>query len=296
MVDQSRNKREVAWRIFAREYNASRHVIKKDEEMSPSYVVSPLGSLANRVFIAGVVTEIQNAGSDNDPFWRVRVTDPTGVFYLSAGQYQPEAAKTIAKLKIPSFVCVLGKTRTYSPEGGSFYVSILPETVVEIGREIRDIWILDTVKKTRERMNCMAEALAHDNPTEEWLVEQGFPGVVAHGVMEALNLYGKVELDEFREMLLDPLRTIAEGEDDLRTSGSGTSARRGISEEESTQRKEILRLIGELDHDGDGAVYQDLMEKIVSLKIDRDEAEDTITGLLDDGHLFEPVLGRLKRV
>ena len=296
MAEPIRNRREVAWRIFAREYNASRHVLKREEEMAPSYVVSPLGAMANRVFVAGVVTEIDNAGSDNDPFWKVRITDPTGVFYLSAGQYQPEAAKIIAKLTVPSYVCVLGKTRTYTPEGGSLYVSILPESIIAIEKNVRDAWIMDTVKKTHERLNCMSEALANDNPTEEGLIELGFPRVVANGVMNALELYNEIPLEEFREMLLDPLRTIAEDDDGFLSTPAPTASQRGVTEEENTLRKEILKLIEDLDLDGEGAVYQDLMEQVVEAKIDRDEAEDTITKLLDDGHLFEPVLGRLKRV
>ena len=296
MAEPIRNRREVAWRIFAREYNASRHVLKREEEMAPSYVVSPLGAMANRVFVAGVVTEIDNAGSDNDPFWKVRITDPTGVFYLSAGQYQPEAAKIIAKLTVPSYVCVLGKTRTYTPEGGSMYVSILPESIITIEKNVRDAWIMDTVKKTHERLNCMSEALANDNPTEEGLIELGFPRVVANGVMNALELYNEIPLEEFREMLLDPLRTIAEDDDGFLSTPAPTASQRGVTEEENTLRKEILKLIEDLDLDGEGAVYQDLMEQVVEAKIDRDEAEDTITKLLDDGHLFEPVLGRLKRV
>jgi RPA family protein len=294
MTEPKRNRREVAWRIFAREYNASRHVINKDEEMSPSYVISPLGAFANRVFIAGVVTDIENAGSDNEPFWKVRISDPTGVFYLSAGQYQPEAVLAISKLRIPSYVCVLGKTRTYTPEGGFMYVSILPEAIIEIDKDLRDIWIMDTIKKTRERINCMHEALGYEEPSEETLIEQGFPIVVANGVMRALELYDEVPLEDFMEMLLDPLRTLTEGEEDPFTDTS--SVQRGISEDEHALRKEILKLIEELDLDGEGAVYQDLIEQVGEAKIDRNEAEDCITNLLDDGHLFEPVLGRLKRV
>ena len=296
MAEQTRNRREVAWRMFAREYNASAHVLKRDEEMAPSYVVSPLGAMANRIYISGVVTEIENAGSDNDPFWRVRITDPTGVFYLSAGQYQPEAAKIISKLQVPSFVSVIGKTRTYTPEGGTMYVSILPEAISLIDKNLRDLWIMDTVKKTRERLKCMTEALSNETPSIEGLMEQGYPWVVAHGVMEAIGLYGDIPLEELKEMLFDPLRTLAEGEEDLLSAAASASGQRGVSEEENTLRKDILKLIEELDTDGEGAVYQALMEKIVDQKIDRDEAEDTITKLLDDGHLFEPVLGRLKRV
>lgn len=296
MSDKVRHKREIAWRLFAREYNASKHVINKDEDMLPSYVVTPLGSLANRVLIAGVVTDIKNMGSDSEPFWRIRVTDSTGVFYLSAGQFQPEAAKIVSKLKIPSFVCVLGKTRTYTPEGGPMYVSIIPESIVETTRETRDLWIFDTIKKTQERLNCMSEALANDSSSEEGLIEMGFPRVVAHGVMEALNLYDEIPLDYFREMLMDPLRTLAEGNDDYLTSKAIPFGKRAVSKEENTLRKEILKMIEDLDYDDEGAVYHDLAEQIAAVKIDRDEAEDTITRLLDDGYLFEPVLGRLKRI
>ena len=176
------------------------------------------------------------------------------------------------------------------------YVSILPESIVEITKKTRDLWIMDTVKKTMERLNCMSEALANEDPTEEGLLEVGYPRVVAHGVMETLKLYDQIPLEDFQEMLLDPLRTLAEGDDDFLESGRAPTGQRGVSEDENVLRKEILRMIENLDRDGEGAVYQDLIEKIVAAKIDRDEAEGTITKLLDDGHLFEPVLGRLKRV
>lgn len=296
MAEKARNKREVAWRVFAREYNASRFVLNKDEEMSPSYVVSPLGTVANRVFIAGVVTEVKNAGSDNNPFWRVRVTDPTGVFYLSAGQYQPEAALIISKLQIPSYVSILGKTRTYIPKGGTIYVSILPENIIEITKKARDLWTMDTVKKTHERLNCMTEALANEDPTMDSLIQAGYPQVVAQGVLETLKLYDQIPLENFREMLLDPLRSLAEGDDAFLTSGAAPSVQRGVSDEENILRKEILNMIENLDIDDEGAVYQDLMEQVAAAKIDRDEADDTIMKLFDDGHLFEPLLGRLKRV
>ncbi len=291
MAEQQRNKREVAWRVFAREYNASTQVLRKDEDMSPSYVLTPLGALANRLFIAGVLTEKENNGTENDPFWRVRITDPTGVFYISAGQYQPEAAKAITNLRAPSFVCVTGKTRTYTPEGGSMYTSILPETIVEVDKPTRDLWILDTVKKTKERLDCISEALAMESPTEEGLVDMGYPRIVAKGVLLSIQEYDEIPLEEFREMLLDPLRTLTGGEEELMMS-----APRGHSEEENTLRKDLLKMIEELDRDGEGAVYQELMEMADVKKIDHDEAEDTITRLLDDGLLFEPVLGRLKRV
>ena len=42
-------KRETAWRVFAGEFNDSTVEIKGQGEMSPSYVVTPLGAKINRV-------------------------------------------------------------------------------------------------------------------------------------------------------------------------------------------------------------------------------------------------------
>jgi len=57
----------------------------------------------NRLFIVGVVTEVENIGKDNT-LWRGRVADPTGVFTVYAGQYQPESAIFLSELNIPAYV------------------------------------------------------------------------------------------------------------------------------------------------------------------------------------------------
>jgi RPA family protein len=105
-------KRETAWRVFAGEFNSSLHVIPSMENRAPSYVVSPLGAKINRLFAVGVITDVENIGTESEPMWRARLSDPTGVFFLSAGQFQPEAARTLSKLKPPVFAAVIGKSRT----------------------------------------------------------------------------------------------------------------------------------------------------------------------------------------
>ena len=96
------HKREAAWRLFAEEFNASRLEIKGEGEYTPSYIVTPLGALVNRMFVVGVLTDVENIGSGEEPLYRARVVDPTGTFYVSAGQYQPEAAKRLASIKTPA--------------------------------------------------------------------------------------------------------------------------------------------------------------------------------------------------
>src|SRR5439155_1729906 len=91
--------REVAWRLFASEYNDANLEAEGTGERPPSYVVTPLGAKVNRVFVVGVITDVENVGTDGQPMWRARVSDPTGTFHVYAGQYQPEAASALSKLQ-----------------------------------------------------------------------------------------------------------------------------------------------------------------------------------------------------
>ena len=53
-------KREPAWRVFAAEYNDATIEIKGTGEKTPSYIVTPLGGKINRVYITGVLTDVEN--------------------------------------------------------------------------------------------------------------------------------------------------------------------------------------------------------------------------------------------
>ena len=116
------NARETAWRVFATELSASSLEIRATEEKSPSYVVSPLGAKINRVLIAGVMTEKENVGGDDEPMWKARIQDVTGSFYISVGRYQPEASAAIADLEAPCFVAAVGRVRTYTADNQKVYV------------------------------------------------------------------------------------------------------------------------------------------------------------------------------
>ena len=71
------------------EFNDVIYVFKEsDDELAPNYALLPTGDRANRVFIVGTLTETTDVGSDSE-YWQGRVVDPTGSFYVYAGQYQP---------------------------------------------------------------------------------------------------------------------------------------------------------------------------------------------------------------
>lgn len=122
------------------------------DSYQPAIYLGPTGAEVNRVLIAGTAVEKEDVGTDN-PFWRVRVADPTGVVFVYAGQYQPEAAKAIQRLEVPSFVIVSGKLSHYKLEqGGDTIVSVRAESISTVALELRDHAMADIAHHTVSRI------------------------------------------------------------------------------------------------------------------------------------------------
>ncbi|HWG91872.1 MAG TPA: hypothetical protein VNZ52_13565, partial [Candidatus Thermoplasmatota archaeon] len=196
--------REIAQRLFAAEYNQSNLEVKEGGERSPSYVITPLGAKVNRLFVVGVLTSNENIGAAGD-MWRAQITDPTGVFNVYAGQYQPEATAALAEIRPPAIVAVVGKSRTYSPEPGVTYTSIRPEIVKVVDVSERDRWVLETAKHMKQRLECLRELQAMATPSADKLVELGYPRALAESAVKAVQHYGKVDLQEHVRKLRDAL-------------------------------------------------------------------------------------------
>lgn len=144
--------REVARRVFAREFNDTTYTFKEsDEDRAPLYGLLPTGEQANRVFVVGTLTEKEDVGDDSE-YWRGRIVDPTGTFYVYAGQYQPEAASTLRDISPPAYVAVVGKPRTYEPEDGQVNVSVRPESISVVDASVRDRWVVETAERTIDRI------------------------------------------------------------------------------------------------------------------------------------------------
>jgi RPA family protein len=144
--------REVARRVFAREFNDAGYTFKEsDDDRAPVYALLPTGERVNRVFIAGTLTEKEDVGDDSE-YWRGRVVDPTGTFFVYAGQYQPDAASMLRDLEPPAYVAVAGKPRTYETDEGDINVSVRPESISVIDDDTRDRWVVETAERTIDRI------------------------------------------------------------------------------------------------------------------------------------------------
>jgi len=293
--------REVAWRLFASEYNDANLETEGTGERPPSYIVTPLGAKVNRVFVVGVITDVENVGTDGQPMWRARVSDPTGTFHVYAGQYQPEAAATLSKLKPPVFGAIVGKSRIYSPQPGTTYTSIRPETIKAVDESLRDFWILEACRSLQKRLDAMTEAQKMDPLTKEGLVKIGVKEAIADGIVQAMNHYGRVDLSRYTAMLAEGLRYLLPEYREPTAPGEPVVEAAGPTKEEPRREPDesegkVLEIIASLDQDGKGAPWEGILENATSKGVSKDSLEESINALLDKGLIYEPILGRMKKI
>ena len=147
--------REVAVRMFAEELQDISEIGSVEREGSmfdTKFGIVPTGGNAGRVFICGALYEVENVG-DEKPFYRGRVSDPTGSFRINVGQYQPEALSALHEMEVPAFVAIVGKLNTYQPDNSEDIItSVRPESITVIDEETRNHWVEETLALTRERL------------------------------------------------------------------------------------------------------------------------------------------------
>ncbi|WP_158056569.1 hypothetical protein [Halorussus halophilus] len=185
-------RREVAWRVFAAEYDdATLSHSESDEERAPNYVITPTGARINRLFVVGVLTQVEQVSDD---VLRGRIVDPTGAFVVYAGQYQPDEMAFLESAEPPAFVAVTGKARTFQPDDSDrVFTSVRPESINHVDAETRDRWVVQTAEQTLRRVSTMADALELDqrgDALRDLLDRQGVDDGLAAGIPLAIDHYG----------------------------------------------------------------------------------------------------------
>jgi len=184
--DDQQQYRQVARRSFAAEYADAGHMFKEsDEERAPNFALLPTGHKMNRAFFVGTLSETDDVGND-DEYWQGRVVDPTGTFFVYAGQYQPEAMSILRELEPPAYVAVLGKPRSYETDSGEINVTVRPERITVVDSDVRNYWVAETADRTMDRI---VEFRDGTSPYFDTAVEQYEPdmqGYLGH-IAEALD-------------------------------------------------------------------------------------------------------------
>ncbi|MCD6447640.1 MAG: hypothetical protein J7L58_01155 [Thermoplasmata archaeon] len=273
--------REPAWRIFAAEYNDANHVIQARGEKAPKYVITPLGAKINRLFIVGVLTDVEEIGAEGIRR-RARISDPTGIHVVYAEAFKPEVASILADMPIPSYIAIVGKARIYEPEEGVLYLSARAEMAKEVSVKERNYWIIEACKNMLIRINAMKDAMNMKNVTAKQLMELGYPPLVAEGVAEALKVYKDVDIHHYEIMAKEALSFI-------------TSGRKEMKQNYEEEEEKIIKIIEELQGE-EGASWDDVVEKAKQEGMEREIVDEVIASLMEKGLIYEPQLGKLRIV
>lgn len=289
------SEREVAQRVFAKEFNdstlslASVSADDLSDMNSPNLLISPTGVRINRVFVAGVITEVENLGSEagkERELWRARISDPTGVFIVYAGQYQPEAAIFLSTVEVPSYVAVVGKARIYEPEKGSVFISIRPEEINNVTSIIRDRWVVDTADLTLKRFDLLSQFLSGGNRDDmtDSLKTEGIDFDSSEAIHDAIEFYGTdmEYISGFKQIIREALLSIKEN----------ASVQNKQNEDAENV---ILEILKELDK-GKGVQYSCLLEQAKLRGIQEEVSDIGVKSLLAKGECYEPKIGILKLI
>lgn len=286
-------KREVAKRVFAREFEACRELEKLErsdseaaDSKTPNLLISPVGLILNRVFVVGVVTELDNIGTQSE-MWKARIVDPTGAFTVYAGQYQPEASIFFSTIQVPAFIALTGKARTYEPEQGSVFVSIRAEEVNIVDEETRNRWVVDTAEQTVERLEVFSDALTSEYRGEklrEYLLERSISSELTEGIVIALER--ERSPDEFAKLLKSSIR---EGLKTLDLDSEDNA------DAKADQKEFVLELLREMGGTK-GVDYAAFMDAAASRGISEQVVEEVIRFLLAGGQCYEPKIGIIRLV
>ncbi|MBQ6548148.1 MAG: glycerol dehydrogenase, partial [Candidatus Methanomethylophilaceae archaeon] len=265
--------------------------------------VSPLGTMINRVMISGVLTEIENSGTDDEPMWKGRVQDIAGNFFISVGKFQQEASASMANLEAPCYVSIIGKVRTYTTNDGRTFVSVRPEHIVRIEEDDYFAWLLETSRSLWKRLLTMRNVMKIPDVTNQDLTAKGFSPQEADGIITALDSYGNPESTMYLKMMQDALRRMLKDDSiDFGLPGDSSSAAEIVEKSEKDAENDlaiedmVMKYLDEMDDNPRGAYIDDLYRKGEEDGIPAQKIDEITDRLMDKGVIYEPNLGYLKKI
>tara|TARA_B100000941_G_scaffold46219_1_gene28816 strand:+ start:469 stop:1410 length:942 start_codon:yes stop_codon:yes gene_type:complete len=308
-------RREPGVLVLAKELNGAIEKHVEDREYSPTYLISEVGGKLSRVLIAGVLDQLENRGSESDPFYTARVIDPNGDFYyLQAGQYNPEGASALSKLENGVPILCVGKVRARTPEDSErTYVSVQPEGVRAVSMDEVSHWAIKACEELIKRINA-TKALGEN---DEEYNRMNLTTREKDGMQLAKEFYPTVAVENYSALLYDCLTKLADGDADSEETSNftgefepansttikeeivETAEETAIEKEESPvlesseNETKVLQTIKKLD-EGDGIYYDDLGIAVSLEGIDGPMLDEILDSLTDQGLIFQPRFNHYK--
>jgi uncharacterized protein len=302
--------REPAWRVTARELESSLEEEKGEGDRAASYLLSPFAARMNRVLVTGLLSPAEPLGRDeSQPFWRSRLTDPTGAVAVTAGSFQPRAMSQLRSSTAPRPAVVVGKVHLYRGRDSVGYVSVRAESVKFVPEAEERAALADIVRQTLDRLD-LVERLEKDPATrEDALVKDGVPRAWIRAARDSLRRYPNVDRPAFRRELRSAVRRVAGDSGPVATGGPppptvtvtrASPPRAPAPAPSAAERAEESVFLDQLDEIAEVSVdgYADLKEliaRVASRGLIADRAEALLNRLEEEGVVEEPIVGKLRR-
>ena len=311
-------RREPGVLVLAKELNGAIEKHVEDREYSPTYLISEIGGKLSRVLIGGVLDQLENRGSESDPFYTARLIDPNGdYYYLQAGQYNPEGAAALSKLEIGVPVLCVGKVRARTPEDSErTFVSVQPEGIRAVSMNEVNHWAIRACENLIKRINATK---TFEN--EEEYNKMNLTIREKDGIGLAKDFYPTVAVENYSALLYDCLTKLANNESsvpetrnftgEFEPAGTTSIEPKEEADEEPEQEEEIIKdetneevkasenetkvleAIKKLD-EGDGIYYDDLGIAVSLEGIDGAMLDEVLDSLADQGLIFQPRFNHYK--
>ncbi|MBA7517674.1 hypothetical protein ES705_09728 [subsurface metagenome] len=171
-------------RLFFEELLKSDFVVKENEE---TFLVTPTCARCNRLFGVGEVKEVEKRGK----ITKIKISDSTATLNI----YTDKAIG----LESNKFLAFVGIIHVREGAGKSKAVLILVEEAEPVEENVRDNWILNTARRTMERIELLRSNLnlSLALPKKQWM-----KGAVEHYAIDddKLDSWGSVAINAVKGM------------------------------------------------------------------------------------------------
>ena len=302
--------REPAWRVTARELETSLEEEKGEGDRAASYLLSPFAARMNRVLLAGTLSPAEPIGRDEtQPFWRSRLTDPTGAVAVTAGSFQPRAMSQLRSSPAPRPAIVVGKVHLYRGRDGVGTVSIRAESIRFVSENEERSVLAEIVRQSLDRLDLVDRIEKEPAADDESLRTAGAPRAWIRAARESLKRYPNVDRAAFRRDLRPAVRRVAgdSGPTSPSTAPPATVTvtrapppKPALPPPTAAERAEESMFLDHLDDiaevSADGyADLKELLARVAAEGLVADRAEAVLTRLEEEGVVEEPIVGKLRR-
>lgn len=300
-------RREPAWRVTARELETSSEEERGSGERAASYLISPFGGRLNRVLLAGTLSPAEPVGrEESQPFWRARLSDPTGSVAVTAGSFQPRAMAQLRTVTDARPALVVGKLHLYRGRDGTGYVSVRAEALRSVTETEERAVLAEAVGQTLDRLDLLDRLAADPRALPEPLSPEGPPALWVRGARESLRRYPTADRISFRAGLSGAIRRVGGTTTVVAPPPLPPSVRvrRDVppaarAPPSAAERAEEALVLDLLDQVADASLdsYADrreLLARVGSQGLGGGRAEEVLTRLEEEGVVEEPIVGKLR--